>query len=74
MSTLTPTEMIEAAASAIRDECANRSGYGMPWHKLKESVKDDYRRAARSMLIAVGAIEGEAPPLGPGPAGDIPAG
>jgi hypothetical protein len=48
------TEMIEAAAMAIREVAGNRSGRGKDWDRIPEAVKADYRREARAALRAVG--------------------
>jgi hypothetical protein len=45
-------EQIEAAAMAIRETFANRSGRGAPWHALPEHIKNQYRAEARTALKA----------------------
>jgi hypothetical protein len=49
-------EMIEAAAEAIRDVVASKSGGGRPWSALPETLRDEYRKEAEAALRAAGAI------------------
>ncbi len=45
-------EQIEAAARAIRDVVANRSGRGRKWDALPDRVRDEYRAEAKAALAA----------------------
>jgi hypothetical protein len=55
------SDMIEAAASAMRDAVGNRSGRAKPWHKLPDNVRAMYRREAEAALrAALAQLEGTA--------------
>jgi hypothetical protein len=53
---MTQSEMIEAAAEAIRNVCANRSGRGRAWQDLPEKLRESYRAEAIAALRAVGVL------------------
>jgi hypothetical protein len=57
---ITP-DMIEAAASAMRDVIGSRSGRAKPWHKLPDNIRAMYRREAEAALRAgLAQLEGTA--------------
>lgn len=58
---MTREEMVEAAARAIREVVAGRSGRGQPWEMLHERLKNEYRAEATAALAAVGVLPDAAP-------------
>lgn len=46
------SQQIEAAAIAIQQRHANRSGRGRPWTAIPARLQEQYREEARAALVA----------------------